>query len=248
MPAADPNEDLECPSSPLSEANNTSSLEALKQLNETCYEEIWAGYDVKRLDIDINQEGKDAICKDISQEYLRCQGETCGKQVLNSGSQCLRYALKFPQQPQKNTKRPKKDTEQPQKDTEQPQKAAEKSAEKFIDLFSKCFQRGVNGTVIIEAAFSEAVGKFNSCQESRTKCDSELRRSANAYLDSKNLSDDINCHRHVSQSIQECRIFLLYNKPLDGSIEQGFRNCVDNRIDDRMKDKECSVEGQNIEG
>ncbi|KHO11809.1 alpha/beta hydrolase [Metarhizium robertsii ARSEF 23] len=348
MPAADPNEDLGCPSSPLSEANNTSSSAALQKLNETCYEDLWGDYDVKILDLDINHDGKDAICKDISQEYLKCQGETCGKRVLKSGGECLRYAWQASKQFKKEAKQSQKDTEQPQKDpeqsendtssneesqkdteqpqkdpeqsendtctekseedteesqkdteqpqkdpeqsendtctekseedteesqkdteqpqkdpeqsendtctegseedAEQPQKAAEKSPEKFIDFFSECFQKVVNGPAEIEAAFSAAVGVFNSCQKSRTKCDSELRKSANVYMDSQNPGEDGNCRRHISQSIQPCTIFLFNNKPLDGSIEKGFRDCVNNRVETSAKDKECSVEDQNIEG
>ncbi|KAF5132756.1 hypothetical protein E5D57_003376 [Metarhizium anisopliae] len=131
MPAADPNEDLGCPSSPLSEANNTSSSAALKKLNETCYEDLWGDYDVKILDLDINHDDKDAICKDISQEYLKYQGETCGKRVLKSGGECLRYAWQASKQFKKDTKQSQKDTEQPQTDPKQSEDdtCAEKSEE-----------------------------------------------------------------------------------------------------------------------
>ncbi|KJK94594.1 hypothetical protein H633G_01528 [Metarhizium anisopliae BRIP 53284] len=115
-----------------------------------------------------------------------------------------------------------------------------KVADKCLKFTQKSAKQPA-GKVADVDAFAKAVKLFNSCRQgSGNGCDAELLKSANHYMGVQNNGEGPEC-RDVRKSAQECTKFVQNKKTIDASAETAFRDCVNNRYDTSMRDKECSA-------
>ncbi|KID90469.1 hypothetical protein MGU_02346 [Metarhizium guizhouense ARSEF 977] len=217
MPAAVPDEELGCPADePSKDGNSLFSQQAL-EFQKKCQKDLFGDNSIK----DIDQAGKDAICVEFGREGVKCRDDNvCLDKVGDVGDKCLKST----------------------------QKSANQPGGKFADVFLDCFRKGTSGEQAPntadpgQPAFAEAVKLFNSCQQgSGNGCEAELLKSANHYMDVQNKGEGPECRDHVRKSAQECTKFVQNKKTIDGSAETAFRDCVNNRYDTSMRDKECSA-------